>query len=74
LAAHGRVGGVAGAATVITVVAWSSELSSPHDATQRQPRLLRLVLGDAALTIGSVSGGEAINVVTSKTPISQPIA
>jgi hypothetical protein len=29
--------------------------------------------GDPALTIGCVKGGEAINVVTSKTPLTQAI-
>jgi hypothetical protein len=32
-----------------------------------------LIPGDPALTIGCVKGGEAINVVTSKTPFTQPI-
>jgi hypothetical protein len=32
-----------------------------------------LIPGDPALAIGCVKGGEAINVVTSKTPFTQPI-
>ena len=32
-----------------------------------------LIPGDPQLTIGCVKGGEAINVVTSKTPFTQPI-
>ena len=32
-----------------------------------------LIPGGPALTIGCVKGGEAINVVTSKTPFTQPI-
>jgi hypothetical protein len=32
-----------------------------------------LIPADPALTIGCVKGGEAINVVTSKTPFTEPI-
>jgi hypothetical protein len=50
----------------------SSEVSSAHDAKQRHSHRF-LTPGDPALTIGCVKGGEAINVVTSKTPFTQPI-
>jgi hypothetical protein len=50
----------------------SSELSSAHGAKQRHSHRF-LIPGDPALTIGYVKGGEAINVVTPKTPFSQPI-
>jgi hypothetical protein len=50
----------------------SSEVSSAHDSKQRHSHRF-LTPGDPALTIGCVKGGEAINVVTSKTPSTQPI-
>jgi hypothetical protein len=50
----------------------SSEVSSARDAKQLHS-LRFLISGDPALTIGCVKGGEAINVVTSKTPFTQPI-
>jgi hypothetical protein len=49
----------------------SSEVSSAHDAKQRHSHRF-LTPGDPALTIGCVKAGEAINVVTSKTPFTQP--
>jgi len=50
----------------------SSVLWSGHGVKQRYSHRF-LIPGDPALTIGCVKGGEAINVVTSKTPFTQPI-
>ena len=50
----------------------SSALWSGHGVKQRYSHRF-LIPGDPALTIGCVTGGEAINVVTSKTPFTQPI-
>jgi hypothetical protein len=50
----------------------SSDLSSSHGVKQRRSHRF-LIPGDPALTIGCVKRGEAINVVASKTPFTQPI-
>ena len=50
----------------------SSEVSSAHGAKQRHFDRF-LIPCDPALTIGCVKGGEAINVLTSSTPFTQPI-
>ena len=49
-----------------------SVLWSGHGVKQRYSYRF-LIPGGPALTIGCVKGGEAINVVTSKTPFIQPI-
>jgi hypothetical protein len=57
---------VSGSLTVVVVVV----RSVVHDAKKRH---CFLTPGDPALTIGCVKGGEAIDVVTSRTPFTQPI-
>jgi len=59
---------VSGSPSVVIVVV---RTVVTHGSKQRHPRFL--IPGDAALTVGCIKGGEAINVVTSKTPFTQPI-
>lgn len=69
---HGGGGGGVGSGIARLPLSLSSEVSSAHDAKQRHSYCFP-ILGDPALTLGCVTGGEAINVVTSKTPFTQPI-
>jgi hypothetical protein len=64
---------VSGSPTVVIVVVRSDVRSGAKLRRPTASSSSSSILGDPALTIGCVKGGEAINVVTSKTPFTEPI-